>query len=483
MNEYKLFIDGKWTETVSGTVIDDINPADGSVWAKVHTAGPDETEAAIAAAEKAFPEWAAMLPDKREKLLLDAADILEKDTEKYGNMLIDESGSCFMKAMDEVTQSVNIMRAAAGECRRIEGGICPPEAKGQISTYIRRSLGVIGGIAPFNYPLLLALNKVAFALAAGNTFVLKPSSDTPVSGLILAEVFEKAGFPAGVFNVVPGKGSVVGDALVKDPRVKMITFTGSTDTGRRIAVGCAENFKKVTLEMGGKNPMIVLKDFDVDQAVNIAAFGAFFHQGEICMITSRIIVEEPIYDEFCEKLAERAKKLPAGDPHQIPTIIGPLINDTHYQVVDEHIRDAVEKGAVLMCGGGHKGAFYEASVLKDVTPEMKVFYEETFGPLTSVIKAKDAEDALRLCNDNRYGLSAALLTNDLRLAMTMAPRMEAGMVHVNDNTVMGSRRAPFGGVKSSGLGREDSTFSIEEFTELKWITYQTEPLGYPTNME
>ena len=482
MNEYKLYINGQWTETVSGEVKDDINPADGSVWAKVHTAGEKETNAAIEAAVAAFPEWADVMPDEREKYLLKAADYMEANLEKFGQWLIDESGSCFMKAMDEVGQSVNILREAAGECRRIEGGLCPPDVKGQVSTYIRRPLGVVGGIAPFNYPLLLALNKVALAMAAGNTFVLKPSSDTPVSGLIIAECFEAAGVPAGVFNVVPGKGSVVGDMLIKDPRVRMITFTGSTETGRKIAVGCAERFKKVTLEMGGKNPLIVLKDYDVDQAVNVAAFGAFFHQGQICMCTSRIIVEEPIYEEFCQKLAERAKKLPMGDPHEVPTIIGPLINDTHYQVVDAHIEDAKAKGATLMCGGGHKGAFYEASVLKDVTPEMKVFYEESFGPLTSVIKAKDADDALRLANDNNYGLSAALLTNDLSKAMIMAPKMEAGMVHVNDTTVLGSRRAPFGGVKNSGLGREDSNFSIEEFTEAIWITYQTTPLGYPTNM-
>ncbi len=482
MEEFKLYINGEWVETKSGKIIDDINPADHSVVAKIHTAGPDETEAAIAAAHAAFPAWAAMLAADREKLLLNAADYMEANLQKFATYLINESGSCFMKAMDEVGQSVNIFRGAAGECRRIEGGVCPPEADGQLNIYIRKPLGVIGGIAPFNYPLLLALNKVALAMAAGNTFVLKPASDTPISGAIIAECCGAAGIPAGVFNVIPGAGTVVGSALVQDPRVRMVTFTGSTSVGIGIGRECASHMKRSTLEMGGKNPMIVLKDFDVDQAVSIAAFGAFFHQGQICMCTSRIIVEAPIYDAFCEKLAAKAQKLKMGDPHDPGSIIGPLINDKHYVVLDEHIRDATEKGGRLLCGGNHQGAFYEASVLVDVTPNMNVFHEESFGPLVSVVCAKDAEDALKLCNDNAYGLSSSLLTYDMRLALTMAPRMEAGMVHVNDTTVTGSRRAPFGGVKNSGLGREDSHFSIEEFTELQWITYQTQPLFYPTEL-
>lgn len=482
MTECKLYINGKWTETKSGKIIDDINPADNSIVAKVHTAGPDEVEAAISSADNAFPAWSAMQADMREALFLKAADHLEKNIEKYAAYLIEESGSAFMKAMDEVAQSINIWREAAGECRRIDGGIVPADGPNQMSTYIRLPLGVIGGIAPFNYPLLLALNKVALAMAAGNTFILKPASDTPLAGMIIAECCATAGFPDGVFNLVPGKGSIVGNALVEDDRVKMITFTGSTAVGRGIGNGCMKHLKRVTLEMGGKNPLIVLKDFDVDRAVSIAAFGAYFHQGQICMCTSRIIVEEPIYDEFCEKFAAKARGLKMGDPHNQDTIIGPLINDQQYKVLDAHIADATSKGARLLCGGNHNGAFYEASALADVTPEMDVFQDESFGPLTNIVRAKDAEDALRLCNLNEYGLSSALLTNDITLAMTMAPRMESGMVHVNDTTVMGSRRAPFGGVKGSGIGREDSHFSIEEFTQLKWITYQLSPLGYPTDL-
>ena len=480
--EAKLYINGKWVETTTGSMIDDISPTDHSVVARVHMAGKEEVEAAITAAHEAFPKWRALLPGEREDYLLKAAAHMKENVEKYAGWLIDESGSCFMKAHDEVVQSANILLSAAGECRRINGGIVPTETPNQVSTYIRAPLGVVAGIAPFNYPLLLALGKVAMALAAGNTFVLKPSSNTPLSGVIIAECMDAAGIPVGVFNLTPGPGSVVGDAFTDDPRVRMVTFTGSTKVGKALAVKCAMGLKRYTLEMGGKNPLIVLKDYDVDEAVSIASFGAFFHQGQICMCTSRIIVEDAIYNAFCETFAAKARTLRAKDPHEKDAIIGPLIDDHQYEVLDRHIRDAVEKGARLLCGGEHHGNFYEASVLADVTPDMTVFHEESFGPLTSIIRAKDAKDALALANDSCYGLSSALLTNDLRFALRYAPEIEAGMVHVGDSTVLGSRQAPFGGVKDSGVGREGGAFSIEEFTELKWITYQTAPLQYPTDL-
>lgn len=479
MTEYLLYLAGEWTKTVSGKVIDDLNPADGSVFAKVHTAGPDEVEKAISAAVEAQPAWAATLASDREKIILKAADYMEANIEKFANILIDESGSAFMKSMDEVAQTVNIVRAAAGECRRIDGGVVPDDSAGTLSYWVRQPLGVVAGIGPFNYPLLLCANKVFFGLAAGNSFILKPASDTPVTGLIIAECLEAAGLPKGLFSCLPGPGSVVGDALVEDERIRKITFTGSTAVGTAIAAKAAKTLKKYHLEMGGKNPAIVLKDADVDKAVNICLFGAYFHQGQICMATSRIIVEEPIYDEFCEKMLARVKNLKMGNPHDPMTIIGPLINAKQCDFIDGQVKDAVEKGAKLLTGGTHEGAFYTPTLLKDVTADMKIFYEESFGPITSIIKAKDPEDALRLCNDNSYGLSSALITNDVSKAISMAQRMESGMVHVNDSTVLGSRRAPFGGVKKSGTGREDGAFSIDEFTELKWITIRYEDAQFP----
>lgn len=479
MNEYMLFLAGEWVETRSGKILDDINPANGSVYARVHTAGPDEVEKAISAAVEAQKNWAALLPEEREKVLLKAADHMEANLERYAQILIDESGSAFMKAMDEVAQTVNIVRAAAGECRRVDGGVVPGDAKGEFSYWIRQPLGVVAGIGPFNYPLLLCANKVFFALAAGNAFLLKPASDTPLSGVIIAECLEAGGLPKGVFSCLPGSGRAVGDALVEDERIRMITFTGSTAVGCGIAKKAAAKLKKYTLEMGGKNPAIILKDFDVDKAVDIALFGAYFHQGQICMATSRLIVEDAIYDEFCEKMSRRVAALKVGDPHEPMTIIGPLIHEEQCAVIDAQIADALSKGARLLTGGTHEGAFYAPTLLADVTPDMEIFFEESFGPITSVIKAKDPDDALALCNNNKYGLSSALFTNDLRLAFSMAPKMESGMVHVNDSTVMGSRRAPFGGVKMSGTGREDSSFSIEEFTETKWITMRFEDRGFP----
>ena len=479
MEEYKLFAGGEWIETKSGRIIDDIDPADGSVCARIHTAGPEELEKAISAAVEAQKVWAKVGPEDKEKILLKAADILEASADKYTLIFSRESGSCLMKARGEIVNSANIIRSAAGEIRRIPGGVIPAEMGGEFSCWIRQPLGVVAGISPFNFPVVLAITKAAFALAAGNAFILKPSSDTPVSGVIISEAFEKAGIPKGLFSCVPGKGSEIGDKLIEDPRIRMISFTGSTKVGRQLEAKAALHHKKITLEMGGKNPLIVLKDADMDQAVNTALFGAFYHQGQICMATGRIIVEEPVYDEFCDKLAARVSKLRWGNMADPLNFVGPLIHEEHTEFLDELIKDAVDKGATLMCGGTHKGAFYEPSLLKDVTPQMRVFSEECFGPLPSVVKAKDPEDALRLCNMNEYGLTSAIFTKDLTLAMSLAPRMESGMVHVNDSTVMGSRQAPFGGVKNSGMGREGGHFSIEEYTELKWIAVRYEKRGFP----
>ena len=384
---------------------------------------------------------------------------------------MDESGCAFGKAYFEAGFAVDLFRAAAGECRRVFGEI-QQQAPGEISMIRRLPFGVVAGIAPFNFPLLLALKKVVYALAAGNTFVLKPASATPVSGVMIAKALDAAGLPAGVFNLVPGSGEAVGNRLVEDPRIKMVAFTGSTAVGKGIAAKASVLFKKYSLEMGGKNPLILLRDFDLDQAVRIAGFGAFFHQGQICMCTSRLIVEEPVYDEFCEKFTAYAGTMKVGDPHAMDTVIGPLIKKEQCDIIDSQIADAVSKGAVLLTGGTHEGNYYQPTVLKDATPDMRIFYEESFGPVTSIIKAKDPQDAVRLCNDNEYGLSSSLLTNDLSSAMALSLEMEAGMVHINNATVSDNSTVAFGGVKNSGVGREGGSYSIDEFTELKWITVQ-----------
>jgi aldehyde dehydrogenase (NAD+) len=350
---------------------------------------------------------------------------------------------------------------------------------GQFGFTVRQPLGVIAGIAPFNAPFLLAMKKVVLALAAGNSFVLKPSEETPVTGIKIAELFEAAGLPAGLLSVLPGPAAEIGATLFADPRVKMITFTGSTQTGRALAVEAAKALKKFTLEMGGKNPLIILKDADVDYAVRAAAFGIFFHQGQVCMANSKILVEQPLFDAFCARFTAVAKSLKVGDPKDPTTVIGPLIRQRQCAVIDGHVDDARAKGAQVLCGATHDKHFYTPTVIAGVTPEMRIFHEESFGPITSIIAVKDHEEALALANETSYGLSSAIITNDMQRALDLSFRLEAGMVHINDCTVADEPHAPFGGIKNSGFGREGGRFSMEEMTELKWVTMQMGQRAFP----
>jgi acyl-CoA reductase-like NAD-dependent aldehyde dehydrogenase len=472
MRTFDLFVNGRWVKPEKEAWIDNVNPATGQVFCRVAAAGEKEVEEAIQGAYEAQKSWKKTLAKEREKILLRAADYMEENAEKFLPDLIDESGSSYTKMSAEIGSCVDLIRTAAGECSRLGGGVVQDEYKNYLSYYVRNPLGVVAGISPFNYPLFLAIDKVAFALAVGNTFILKPASYTPISGLVIAECFEHAGLPEGVLSVLPGSGKTVGDALVMDERVKMVALTGSSEVGRNLARKAAGMFKKYSLELGGKNPMLVLKDYDPEKAADLASFGGFFHQGQICMATSRIVVEAPVYESFCKALADRAGTVPMGDPHKPETIVGPLINEKQCLFLDELVEDAVSKGARLLAGGKHEGAYYAPTVLADVKQEMRVFYEECFGPVISVVRAGSPEEGIKLCNDNEFGLSSSILTNDITLALSLTEDMEAGMVHINESTVVGSTRAPFGGVKSSGVGRENGPFSVEEYTEVKWITVQ-----------
>ena len=479
IQEYRLFIGGEWVAAADGTVEDDVNPATGAVFARVHQAGKGDTEKACAAAAEAAPSWGATLARDRERILLKAADILEERIPEISGILIDEAGSTFGKSMFEASFVVNLLRSAAGECRRIFGETMPADSPGLFSMTVRRPLGVIAGIAPFNFPFLLAAKKVALALAAGNTFILKPSEETPVTGLKIGEIFQAAGLPDGVLNVIPGPGPETGQVLVSDPRVAMIAFTGSTRVGRLLAAEAGKYLKKITLEMGGKSPLIVLADADMDYAVDAACFGIFLHQGQVCMANSRVIVEAPRIDEFCAKFMTKVKRLKVGDPRQPDTVIGPLIRSGQCTVIDGHVQDAVYKGAQLLCGGTFEGNFYQPTVLAGVVAGMKVYEEESFGPVVSVIRARDSEHALEIANDTAYGLSSAVITNDLQKGMDLALRLDAGMVHLNDSTCYDEPHVPFGGVKDSGFGREGGRWSMEEMTEVKWITLQMGKRHFP----
>jgi acyl-CoA reductase-like NAD-dependent aldehyde dehydrogenase len=477
--EYSLYIDGQWTPASDGSVADDFNPATGAVFARVAQGNRADALRAVEAAYRARQSWANMIVSERAAILLRAADILGGKVDEIREVLIEESGSTFGKAMFEVFYCIDLLRSAAGDARHIFGETLPHSMHGQVGMTVRQPLGVIGGIAPFNAPFLLAMKKVALALAAGNCFVLKPSEETPVTGLKIAEIFHEAKLPPGVLNVVPGPAKDVADVLLSDPRVRMITFTGSTRVGKLIAVEAAKHLKKFTLELGGKNPLIVLRDADVDYAVRAGCFGIFFHQGQVCMANSRIVVEAPVFDEFCEKFAARARTYKAGDPHDPQTVIGPLIRHTQCAIIDDHVEDALAKGAKLLTGGTHQDNFYQPTVLAGVTSAMRIFAEESFGPITSIIKAESAEEALAIANDTSYGLAAGVITNDLQKAMDLALRLETGMVHINDTTVSDEPHVPFGGIKNSGFGREGGRYSMEEMTELKWITIQLGQRQFP----
>lgn len=481
MADYQLFIDNEYTPSASGTFTDDMNPATNTVYARVQNAGKADVERALASSAKAFQTWKDLGPGAREKLLLKVADVMEARSKELADVLVDEAGSTLLKAGYETHHTPAFVRSMAGECRRVFGETFLSDYPGVKRSYcIRRPLGVVVAIAPFNFPLLLCIRKIGFALAAGNTVVLKPSEMTPVIGLKIGELFRDAGFPPGVLNVIPALGAEIGDSLVTDKRVKFVTFTGSSKVGRQIGATCAAHGKRFALEMGGKNPIVVLNDADIDYAVNTATFSNFMHQGQICMTGSRVIVEEGIYDEFCKRFAAKVKNVKYGsNPREPGLVVGPLIRTTQAPFIKDQLDKAVKDGAKVLCGGNFKDNVFEPTVLADVTQAMSIFKTECFGPVASVIKAKNHMHALELANDSEYGLSSAVITNDLQKALDLSEGLEAGAVHINGPSVRDEPVIPFGGVKNSGTGREGGHYSIDELTELKWITIQSGQNKYP----
>ena len=479
MKEYKLFINGDYQDALSGELVNDLNPWTGEVYAKVQQANKADVKIALNSAQQAFESWKNIGPTEREYIFLKAADLMAHYANEIKDILIDEQGATLLKAGYETHHAPNFLRSIAGECRRVTGETYLSDYPGVRSYSIRRPLGVVLAISPFNFPLLLSIRKIGWALASGNSVILKPSEATPVIGLKIAEIFSEAGLPAGVLNVLPAKGKDLGDVLIADPRVKKVTFTGSTKVGRAIAETCAKYGTKVTLEMGGKNPLIVLNDADIDYAVNTAAFSNYMNQGQICMTGSRVIVEAGIYDDFVDKFTEKVRQLKFGNPRESGVVVGPLIRSTQIEFIQEQVDLAVEQGAKLLVGGSSESNVYLPTLLADVTQDMSIFNTECFGPVASIIKANDFDDAIAIANNSEYGLTAAILTNDLQKSMEAVERIESGMVHVNGPSVRDEPVVPFGGMKNSGLGREGGKFSIDEFTELKWVTIQTGQQIYP----
>lgn len=483
VREYQMHINGEWVDSADGKTFDDYNPYTGELFAKV--AGARETDArrAVDAAAAAFPSWSATPPEARRAHFLKAADILESRTEEIAGILTEETGATFGWAMFQCSLTPGMLREAAAQVHMVTGEIIPANLPGAFFMALRQPVGVVVGIAPWNAPLILSLRSVAFPMAYGNTAVLKPSSESPISGgLVYAEIFEEVGLPKGVLNILtnaPGFADEVGDVLIADPRVRRISFTGSTEVGREVAEKAGRFLKRVTLELGGSDPVLILRDADVDYAVNAATFGRFLHQGQICMSSKRLIVEKPVAEEFMEKFVAKVSGLKVGDPKEHDTIIGPLINQAQLDKLREQVDEAIEGGAKVLCGGKFEGLSYWPTVLTDVKQDMKVCQEEVFGPVVPVIVVEDDEEALRVANNSPFGLSSGIITDDFEKGLAIAERLETGMVHINDASIHDEPQVPFGGVKDSGWGRHGGLAALEEFTELRWVTMQRTPRQYP----
>ncbi len=481
-NRRNLFIDGAWMDAADGATFDVFNPSTGEVREKIADASRDDVKTAIAAAEKAFPAWSAMSHSERARILHRAGDILEARASEFHDALIEEGGAWIGKCMFETGYSSGVFRAAAAAAYQVNGEILPSD-HGKLSLVVREPLGVVSVISPWNFPVILSSRGFAPALAVGNCVVLKPSEETPVAGgLLLAEVLEEAGLPNGVFNVVPcSRDHVdeVGDELVANPSVHGVSFTGSTPVGRKVAAQAGGLLKRCCVELGGKDALIVLEDADIEHAVNAATFGSFMHQGQICMSVERIIVDEKIAAEFTEKLVENTKKLHVGNPREMGNCIGPVINAKQRDKIREQVDEAVSQGAKLLCGGKNDGLFFEPTVLGDVTRSMKVFREETFGPVAPLIVSHGLDDAVEIANDSDYGLSAGIITRNEEKGLAVARRLHTGMAHINDSSVNDEPHVPFGGVGASGMGRHGGKAGIDTFTELRWITLERGGRHYP----
>jgi len=475
-----MFIGGRSMST--SRTFDDLNPADGSVWAQVPDGGRNEARAAIEAAHAAFPAWSALPFTQRAHCMIKVAEVFEKRRAQIVEALQAEGGGWFGKGMFETGYVPEIFHAAAASTYAPIGEVIPSE-HGKVSLALRQPLGVVSVISPWNFPVLLTGRGIAFALAAGNTVVLKPSEETPYcGGLLYAEVFAEAGVPEGVLNVVTcSRTNVqpVGEEMIDNPRVKGISFTGSTAVGRQIAARAGAHLKKCCVELGGKDALIVCDDADLERASAAANFGSFMHQGQICMSVEKVLVHENVYDEFLRRFVARAGKLKVGDPRDKSNVIGPLINDKQAAKVKEQIDDAVAKGAKVVLGGKVNGRFVEPTILTGVTPDMKVYQDETFGPVAPVIAFRNDAEAIAIANDTEYGLSSGVMTRDEQRGLAIARRLDTGMCHINCSPVNDEPHAPFGGSKASGQGRHGGRWATETFTETRWITLERGGRPYP----
>lgn len=459
-----------------------LNPVTGEVASESKAMQAAEMGNVAKRAAEGFTAWSKLGPNARRATLMKAADAIEARKDQFVDAMMNEIGATAGWAMFNIGLAASMVREAASLTTHISGEVIPSDRPGTLAMALREPVGVILGIAPWNAPIILGVRAIATPLACGNSVILKASENCPRTHSLIIEAFAEAGFPEGTVNIVTNApedaGDVVG-ALIDAPEVRRINFTGSTQVGKIIAKRAAEHLKPVLLELGGKAPFVVLEDADLDEAVKAAAFGAFMNQGQICMSTERIIVVETIADEFAARFKEKAGGMAVGDPRDGNTPLGAVVDKRTVECVSVLIRDALDKGAEQLVGGNADGVLMPAHVIDKVTPEMRLFRDESFGPIVAITRARDEAHAIELANDTEYGLSAAVYTGDTARGLKVARQIQSGICHVNGPTVHDEAQMPFGGVKASGYGRFGGKAGIDAFTELRWITIGTEPGHFP----
>lgn len=482
MNTAQLLINGQLRDASNNKTFERVNPVTGEVATVAAAAQADDVQAALEAAEKAFPIWSALGPTERRLRLLKAADLMDQRTAEFIATVRQETGSTDSWYGFNVHLSANILREAAAMTTQIDGALIPSDLPGSFSMGMRVPCGVVLSIAPWNAPVILATRAIAMPLACGNTVILKSSEFCPATHALIGQVLNDAGVGEGVVNIIsnaPEDAGAVVEQMIAHPAVKRINFTGSTNVGRIIAGTAAKYLKPVLLELGGKAPVIVCEDADLDQAVAGVAFGAYFNQGQICMSTERLIVHAAIADTFLEKLVAKIKTIKVGSPNDEGTTFAYLESAKSAERIRALVEDAVAKGAELPVPLQIDGALMHPLVVNGITPEMDLYAAESFGPVVTMTTYTDEAEALRLANDTEYGLAAAVFTRDVNRGLAIAKQIDSGICHINGPTVHDEAQAPFGGTKASGYGRFGSKSAINEFTELRWVTMQTTPRQYP----
>ena len=479
----QLLIDNEQRNAHGGATFERRHPTSGQVVTKAAAGTVNDAIAAATSAGVAFQTWRHSAPSERRRILLKAADALEAKTPAFIEAMAAEVGAAALWAGFNVHLAATAFREAASMTTQIQGETIPTDKPGALSMTMRQPVGVILSIVPWNGPVVLAARAIAYPLMCGNTVVFRASEASPRTHMLVAEALVEAGLPPGVLNFLtnaPQDAPEVIDALIAHKAIRRVNFTGSTRVGRIIAQKAAVHLKRCLLELGGKSPLVILEGADIDDAVKAAVFGSFLYQGQICMSTERIVVDESIADEFVAKFAARAIDLPAGDPMKNPQcVIGPMVSKESGPRLNALIDDAVTKGAKIACGGKADGATMPATIVDHVTSEMKIFDEETFGPVTTIVRVRGDAEAVAVANDTAYGLSAGVFCKDVMRALSVALQIDTGACHVNGATVQNEAQAPYGGTKNSGYGRFDGRAVIDEFTELKWITIEPAGQIYP----